>query len=85
MSDGRPFPNQPFHRVLPLSGVILSHWRVRAPPVPVELAAWARLIGYLSIPAAHAVPRRIRSAVPGTFSAFTSWPIVVLNTRARLY
>jgi hypothetical protein len=22
---------------------------------------------------------------PGTFSAFTSWPIVVLNTRARLY
>ncbi len=23
--------------------------------------------------------------MPGTFSAFTSWPIVVLNTRARLY
>jgi hypothetical protein len=41
--------------------------------------------GYSRIPAAHAAPRRTRSAVPGTFSAFTSWPIVVLNTRARLY
>src|SRR4029453_7656835 len=40
---------------------------------------------YFRIPAAHAVPRRINSAVPGTLSAFTSCPMVVLNTRARLY